>query len=62
MTTIGSGVMEIKIKEESGEFRVIYVAKYDDVVYVLHSFQKKTQQTSTRDKDLAKARYKEISR
>lgn len=62
MSTIGPGVMEIKIKEASGEFRVIYAAKYDDVVYVLHCFQKKTQRTSSRDKELAKARYKEIGR
>jgi len=62
MTTIGPGAMEIKVKEANGEFRVIYVVKFDDVIYVLHSFQKKTEQTSPRDIALAKARYKEIGR
>lgn len=62
MTSIAPGVMEIKVKEKSDEFRVLYVANLHDRVYVLHSFQKKTQQTSTHDKDLAKARYKEIRR
>lgn len=62
MSTIAPGVIEIKIKEANGEFRVIYVAKFHDVVYVLHCFQKKTQQTPLRDKELAKARYKEIDR
>lgn len=62
MTTIGPGAMEIKVKEANGEFRVIYVAKFDDAIYVLHSFQKKTQQTAPRDIELAKARYKEIGR
>lgn len=60
MGTIGAGVAEIKIKDASGEFRVLYVAKFSDVVYVLHCFQKKTQKTPKRDIDLATQRYKEI--
>lgn len=43
-----------------GAFRVIYVAKFEDAVYVLHCFQKKTQKTEQRDLDVAKARYKAI--
>lgn len=40
MTTIGSGVREIRIHHR-GEFRVVYVAKIDDAVHVLHAFQRK---------------------
>ena len=42
MSDIGSGVQEIRIKDEAGIFRVLYVAKFEDAVYVLHCFQKKT--------------------
>ena len=54
---IGAGVREIRISEDNGIFRVMYVAKFEDAIYVLHAFQKKTQVTSKRDKDISKARY-----
>jgi phage-related protein len=38
MNTVGQGVREIRIRDESGVFRVIYVAKFSDAVYVLHCF------------------------
>ncbi len=60
MKTIGAGVREIRIREEAGAFRVIYLAKLADAVYILHCFQKKTEQTSERDIDLARKRYKEL--
>ena len=41
---------------------IIYVAKFTDTVYVLHCFQKKTQKTSRSDLDLAKSRYRELTR
>lgn len=60
MPSVGSGVQEIRIKEESGIFRVLYVAKFEGAVYVLHCFQKKTQKTAKNDIDLATKRYAEI--
>ena len=62
MTSIGSGVREIRIQESSGAFRVIYAAAIADAVFVLHAFQKKTQRTPARDIDLAAARLKELLR
>ena len=59
MQVIGSGVKEIRI-HVLGEWRVIYVAKIRDAVYVLHGFQKKTRKTSRHDIDLARLRYKQI--
>jgi phage-related protein len=53
MSTIGKGVREIRIRDEAGAFRVIYIAKFADAIYVLHCFQKKTQKTSKTDLDLA---------
>ncbi|WP_299311064.1 type II toxin-antitoxin system RelE/ParE family toxin [uncultured Halomonas sp.] len=60
MATIGQGVREIRIRDANGAFRVIYVAKLAEAVYVLHCFQKKTQKTSKADLDLAEARYRAL--
>lgn len=62
MPTIGKGVEEIRVWDESGTYRVIYVARFSDVVYVLHAFHKKTQATAKRDLDLAKSRFSELMR
>ena len=55
---VGAGTREIRIREASGIYRVLYIAKFEDAVYVLHCFQKKTQATSQRDKAIAGARYR----
>ena len=60
MPTIGSGVREIRIRDAAGAFRVVYVAKLADTIYVLHCFQKKTEKTSKTDLDLASKRYREL--
>jgi phage-related protein len=60
LKTVGRGVWELKISEATGQFRVVYVAKRNDKIYVLHAFQKKSQRTSKQDLELARARYKEI--
>lgn len=60
MTIIGAGVREIRIRDAAGAFRVIYLAKLPDAVYVLHCFQKKTEETSQQDITLAQKRYKEL--
>jgi phage-related protein len=60
MVSIGPGVTELRIWDEAGTFRVVYVAKLADAVFVLHCFQKKTQQTTKRDIDLAKKRLKDL--
>lgn len=62
MQSIGVGVREIRIRDKSGIFRVVYVAKLANAVYVLHCFQKKTQKTAPGDLVLAKERYKELIR
>lgn len=58
--TIGAGVNEIRIRDNTGAFRILYVAKFAEAVYVLHCFQKKTQQTSKPDLQLAQTRYKDL--
>jgi phage-related protein len=61
MPTIGPGVRELRVLEATGAFRVVYVATFEEAVYVLHAFQKKTRTTSQRDIDLAKARFNDLS-
>jgi len=60
MTTAGPGVKEIRIRDAAGAFRVIYVAKFIQAVYVLHCFSKKTEKTSKLDLDLAAKRYRDL--
>lgn len=60
MATVGHGVKEIRIRDADGAFRVIYLAKLADAVYVLHCFQKKTEQTSDKEIQLARKRYKDL--
>ncbi|APW44319.1 type II toxin-antitoxin system RelE/ParE family toxin [Rhodoferax saidenbachensis] len=60
MPSVGSGVREIRVRDEAGAWRTIYLAKLPEAVYVLHCFQKKTQKTAQTDIDLAKARLSEL--
>ncbi len=57
---VGAGTREIRIRDEAGIFRVMYVAKFEEAVYVLHCFRKKTQTTSNHDKRIAEARYRAV--
>jgi len=62
MPSIGKGVEEIRVTDDSGAYRVIYLARRADAVYVLHAFQKKTQATSRKDIDTAKRRLAQLPR
>ena len=57
---VGAGIKEIRINLDDGWYRVMYVAKFNDAIYVLHCFKKKTRVTSKQDKDMAISRYKEV--
>jgi len=59
MKAVGSGVYEIRIHTGT-EHRVFYVAKYDDAIYVLHAFEKRTRQTRQADIALARQRLAEL--
>jgi phage-related protein len=60
VNTIGKGVKEIRIRKDSGHYRVIYLERLKDAVYVLHAFRKKTQKIRKMDIHLARKRLKEI--
>lgn len=62
MKIIGPGVREIRVREASGAFRVIYLATLPSAVYVLHAFRKKTQKTEKQDIDLAAKRLRDLMR
>jgi len=61
MNTVGAGVKEIRIKDDTGAYRVFYVAVTAKGVYVLHAFKKKTQATELKDIRLANRRYREVT-
>ncbi len=56
---VGPGIREIRIHAEN-EYRIIYVAQFEEALYILHSFVKKTQKTSQRDLELARERLNEV--
>ncbi|VAW84876.1 hypothetical protein MNBD_GAMMA18-732 [hydrothermal vent metagenome] len=60
MKSVGSSVREVRISESSGIYRVIYIAKLEETVYVLHAFQKKTQKTSKLDLEAANRAYRKV--
>ena len=57
---VGQGAREIRVRDEAGAFRVIWVASFGEAVYVLHAFQKKTPRTSRHDVELAARRYRQV--
>ena len=60
MPSVGKGIEEVRIWDEAGAFRVVYIARYPEAVYVLHAFQKKTRTTAKRDIELVKSRFAEL--
>lgn len=59
VSPVGPGACEIRVRDQTGAFRVIYVARFEDAAYVLHAFQKKAQKISRADLELARQRYRE---
>lgn len=59
-TSVGTGVREIRVNV-GRQYRVIYIAKFDDKVHVLHAFQKKSRKTKLSDIDLAKQRLQDVA-
>jgi len=62
VATVGQGVREIRVRDEAGAYRVLYIATFAEAVYVLHAFQKKTQKTAKLDLDLARTRLQYLIR
>jgi phage-related protein len=59
MSTVGKGVEEIRLRTDDA-YRIFYVARFEEAVYILHAFQKKTQKTSRSDIELGQQRYKQM--
>lgn len=60
MPTVGAGVREIRVRDATGAFRVLYVAQFTHAVYVLHCFQKKSAKTSRSDIEIGRKRFREL--
>jgi phage-related protein len=59
MPSIGIGVNEIRV-HIAGAFRVVYIAKFPEAIYVLHAFQKKSWRTPGLDIALARERLRTV--
>jgi|GEM_PF-1887459 len=57
---VGVGTKEIRIRDATGIYRVMYVAKFEQAIYVLHCFQKKSEATTKQDKAIAETRYRAV--
>ena len=61
MPSVGLGVNEIRVCEDGGAFRVFYVARLAEAIYVFHAFQKKAHKTSKLDIDLVRRRFRDLA-
>jgi phage-related protein len=59
MPSVGAGVAEIRIRTGI-EHRIFFIAKFEEAIYVLHAFEKRTQKTAKRDIELGRARMAEV--
>lgn len=57
---VGVGTKEIRLRDATGIYRVMYVAKFEQAIYVLHCFQKKSEATTKQDKAIAETRYRAV--
>lgn len=62
MPSVGKGVEELRVRDESGAFRVLYIARLPQAVFVLHAFQKKTRTTARKDIEIARERHAALMR
>ena len=60
LSSIHSGLFEIRVKDKRGQFRVIYFVKKRDAIYLLHAFRKKTQKMAKKEVNIIHKRLKEI--
>jgi phage-related protein len=60
MSSVGKNVFELRIKDKSGNFRIIYFVKKKEAIYLIHAFMKKTQKTPKRNLELAKKRIRRL--
>ena len=58
MESVGKGVWELKTSDERTWYRMIYLTRIGDSLYVLHAFEKDSRKTDRRDLEIAKSRLK----
>jgi len=58
--SVGSGCREIRVWDQSGTYRAIYVLIVSDTVHVLHVFQKKSEKTALREVAIARERFRSL--
>lgn len=60
MAEIGPGVAEIRLRDRTSAYRIFYIARFEEAIYILHCFNKRSQRTALADKTLARLRYRDV--
>jgi phage-related protein len=60
VTSIGAGVFELRDQDERAWYRVVYLSRINDVIYVLHCFEKKSREMPKKDFEKARQRLKTV--
>lgn len=60
MPDLGDGIFELRERIDRQAFRLAYIARFEEAIYVLHVFEKKTQKTAPRDKTIIEQRFKAL--
>ena len=60
LPSIGKSVFELRDQDERAWYRVVYLSRISDVIYVLHCFEKRSREMSKRDFEKAKQRLKAV--
>ena len=61
LPSVGSGVFELRDQDERGWYRVVYLSRIDDVIYVLHCFEKRSREMPARDFQKSKRRLSAVN-
>jgi phage-related protein len=60
LPSVGAGVFELRNQDERSWYRVVYLSRIHDVIYVLHCFEKKSREMPRRDFEKAKRRLRAV--
>ncbi len=60
LQSIGRGVFELRDEDDRSWYRVVYLSRINDVIYILHCFEKKSRAMPKRDADTARRRLKAV--
>ena len=60
MSSIATGVFELRDQDEQAWYRVVYLSRVHNVIHVLHCFEKRSRQTPRKEINVARQRLKMV--